>query len=350
MSMADLQSLVDSLGAGRDLRHDEAKAAALDLAAVDSTDEVKAAFLSALAKKGETSAEIAAFAEAFRTLALDPGVSDLAPRAVDVVGTGGDHSGGFNISSLVTLVVASAGVPVMKHGNRGITSKSGSADLFAALGVRLDGSPALLRSALEALGYTFYFAPAWHPAFKRIAPVRKLLAARGERTVFNILGPLLNPGRPAHILLGAASPALVEKLADALEVLGTPAALAVHGVIAPGRGIDELTSTTVNLVRGAGRLRSLRAEWTPEDLGLAVSPFSDIAGGDVEANLATTTALAAGAGPRGLVDTIALGSAAALWLAGARPSVAGAIGEARDLLLGGAVRQKIADTRDFYAG
>ncbi len=348
--MALLQTLVDSLGAGRDLEREEARAAALDLASDQSSDDVKAAFLSALAKKGESPAEIAAFAAAFRSLALDPGVSDLAPRAVDIVGTGGDHSGGFNISSLVTLVVASAGVPVMKHGNRGITSKCGSADLFAALGVKLDASPELLRSALEALGYTFYFAPAWHPAFKRIGPVRKLLAARGERTVFNILGPLLNPGRPAHIIIGAASPALVEKLADALEVLGTPAGLAVHGVIAPGRGIDELTSTTVNLVRGVGRLRSLRAEWTPEDFGLAVAPFSDIAGGDVEANLATATALAAGGGSRGLVDTIALGSATALWLAGGRPSVGEAIGEARDLLLGGAVRQKIADTRDFYAG
>jgi anthranilate phosphoribosyltransferase len=347
--MAPLQSLVEKLVARRDLDREEARAAALDLASDQSSDEVKASFLSALAKKGETPAEIAAFATAFRALALDPGVSDLAPRAVDIVGTGGDHSGGFNISSMVTLVVASAGVPVMKHGNRGITSKCGSADLFAALGVKLDASPALLRGALEALGYAFYFAPAWHPAFKRIGPVRKLLAARGERTVFNILGPLLNPGRPAHLLLGAASPAMVEKLADALEALGTPAGLAVHGVIAPGRGIDELTSSTVNVVRGAGRLRSVRGEWTPEDLGLAVAPFSDIAGGDVEANLATAMALAAGSGPRGLADTIALGGAAALWLTGARPGVRESIGEARDLLLGGAVRQKIADTRDFFA-
>ncbi len=347
--MADLQSLVDSLVAGRDLQQEEARAAALDLASERPTDEVKAAFLSALARKGETSAEIAAFAETFRALALDPGVGHLAPQAVDIVGTGGDHSGAFNISTMATLVVASAGVPVMKHGNRGITSKCGSADLFAAMGVKLDASPAVLRGALETLGFAFYFAPAWHPAFKRIAPVRKLLAARGERTVFNVLGPLLNPGRPAHILLGAASPALVEKLADALEALGTPAGVAVHGVIAPGRGIDELTSATVNVVRGVGRLRSTRAEWTPEALGLTVSPFADLAGGDVEANLATATALAAGGGPRGLADTIALGGAAALWLAGGRPSVKDSIGEARELLLGGAVRQKIAATRDFFA-
>jgi anthranilate phosphoribosyltransferase len=348
--MGDLQSLTISLGAGRDLTADEISGAADALASEQPSDDAKAGFLSALARKGETSAEIAAFAGAFRALALDPGVADWSSRAVDIVGTGGDHAGGFNVSSMVTLVVACAGVPVMKHGNRGITSKCGSADLFAAMGVRLDASPEKLRGALATLGYAFYFAPSWHPAFKRIAPVRKMLAARGERTVFNILGPLLNPGRPANVLLGAASPALVDKLAEALDALGTASALAVHGIIGPGRGIDELTSATVNMVRGAGRLRAIRGEWTPESLGLAVSPFADIVGGDIEANLALATALAAGGGPRGLADTIALNGAVALWIAGARPDVRGSIGEAREILLGGAVRRKIADTRDFYGG
>jgi len=346
--MGDLQTLTTALGAGRDLTSDEVNGAAAALASDGPPDGVKAEFLSALARKGETSAEIAAFAAAFRALAIDPGADDWSPRAIDIVGTGGDQAGGFNVSSMVALVVACAGVPVMKHGNRGITSKCGSADLFAALGVKLDAPPDKLRSALVALGYAFYFAPLWHPAFKRIAPVRKMLAVRGERTVFNILGPLLNPGRPAHILLGAASPALVGKLADALDALGIGAGLAVHGIIGPGRGIDELTSATRNMVRGAGRLREIRGEWTPESFGLAASPFSDIAGGDIEANLAIAGALAGGGGPRGLADTIALNSAVALWIAGARPDVRGSISETRDILLGGAVGQKIADTRDFY--
>jgi len=346
--MADLVSLTASLGTGRDLSADEVSGAAAALASAEPADEVKAEFLSALARKGETSAEIAAFAVAFRALAVDPGAGDWASRAVDIVGTGGDHSGGFNVSSLAALVVACAGTPVMKHGNRGITSKCGSADLFAAIGVRLDATPETMRSALGALGFAFYFAPAWHPAFRRIGPVRKLLAARGERTVFNILGPLLNPGRPAHVLLGASSPALVDKLADALDALGTRSGLAVHGIIGPGRGIDELTSATLNRVRGAGRLREVRGEWTPESFGLAFAPFSDIAGGDIEANLSLANALADGGGPRGLADTIALNSAVALWVAGARPDARGAIDEARDLLLGGAVRQKMADIRDFY--
>ena len=348
--METLLSLTGALGGGRDLSADEAREAAVELAADAPSDESKAAFLSALARKGETASEIAAFAGYFRTLALDPGMSAWSGRAIDIVGTGGDHAGGFNVSSLVTLVVASAGVPVMKHGNRGITSKCGSADLFAALGVTLDAPPERLREALAALGYVFFFAPSWHPAFKRIGPVRKLLAARGERTVFNILGPLLNPGRPSHVILGAATPELAAKLADALEALGTPAGLAVHGVIEKGRGIDELTSATQNLVRGVGRLRALREEWAPETFGLTQSPFTDIMGGDVSVNLAIATELSEGRGPRGLADTIALNSAVALWVTGARTSVRSAVGEARDLLLGGAVKRKIADTRDFFRG
>ena len=343
-----LSTLTASLGSGHDLSAEEAASAAAAMASDGPSDDARALFLSALSRKGETAAEIAAFARTLRELATDPGISQWSSRALDIVGTGGDHSGGFNVSSMVALVVACAGVPVMKHGNRGITSKCGSADLFEALGVQLVAPPALLRAAIARLGFVFLFAPNWYPAFKRIAPVRKRLAASGERTIFNVLGPLLNPGRPAHVLLGAATPALVEKLADALEDLGTPAALAVHGIIAPGLGIDELTTATTNLVRGVGRLRSTRGAWKPESFGLAVSPFSDVAGGDIGANVATAGSLARGGGPRGLSDTIALNAAAALWVAGARPDVRGAVAEARELLLGGAVLRKMDDTRDFY--
>jgi anthranilate phosphoribosyltransferase len=347
--MGDLATLAAQLRAGRDLTGAEADSAAGALASEGPSDEAKADFLSALAGKGETVSEIVSFAQAFRALARDPGVSDWSARSVDIVGTGGDHSGGFNISSVVTLVVASAGVPVMKHGNRGITSKCGSADLFAGFGVDLEAPPEKLRAALGSLGYVFFFAPLWHPAFRRVGPARKILAARGERSVFNILGPLVNPGRPAHVLLGAASPQLAAKLAMALDQLGAGAGLAVHGVISPGKGIDELTTATPNIVHGAGRLKSVDGVWTPESFGLERSPFSDIAGGDLAQNLAIVEKLASGGGPRGLADTVALNSAVALWIAGARPDVRGAVAEARDLLLGGAVRQRLADTRDFYA-
>src|SRR6185436_16178050 len=211
---------------------------------------------------------VAAFASAFRSRAVNPGVEAWAPRAIDIVGTGGDHAGGFNISSLVVLVLASTGVTVMKHGNRGITSKCGSADLLGELGVKLDAPPEKLRRALDELGFVFFFAPGYHPTFKHIGPVRKALAARGQRTVFNILGPLINPGRPAHVLLGSFSAAWVPKLADALHALGAQAGLAAHGVIAADRGIDEMTTATMNRVRGFGRLRDVDAVWHAKDFGL----------------------------------------------------------------------------------
>ena len=346
--MSTLAELTHSLTGGRNLAAGEVEHAAAALAATEETDDAKAAFLSALAKKGETPAEVAAFAASFRARAINPGVEAWAPRAIDIVGTGGDHAGGFNISSLVVLVLASAGVTVMKHGNRGITSKCGSADLLAALGVNLEASPDKIRGALDALGFAFFFAPAYHPTFKHIAPVRKALAARGQRTVFNILGPLINPGRPAHLLLGVFAEAWVEKLAAALDTLGAQTGVAAHGVIAPGRGIDELTTASVNRVRGFGGRREVDGQWRAEDFGLTPARFDDLLGGDLAANLAIVDALLAGRGPAGLVDTIVLNAAVAMWIVGQTPGVRDGLAPARDLLLGGAVKKKIAATREFY--
>ena len=346
--MSTLAELTAHLSAGRNLAPAQVEAAAAALAAPADPDETKAEFLSALAKKGETPAEIAEFAKAFRGRAVNPGVEPWAARAIDIVGTGGDHAGGFNISSLVVLVLASAGVIVMKHGNRGITSKCGSADLLGALGVNLEAPPEKLRRALDELGFVFFFAPAYHPAFKHIAPVRKALAARGQRTVFNILGPLINPGRPAHVLLGSFSAAWVPKLAEALDALGASAGLAAHGSIDLERGIDEITTATTNRVVGFGRQRDVAGDWQAADFGLPRAPFADLAGGDVQANLAIVDALLAGRAPAGLVDTIVLNAAVALWLVGRVREVREGLEPARDLLLGGAVKNKIAATREFY--
>ncbi|MEN9661513.1 MAG: anthranilate phosphoribosyltransferase [Verrucomicrobiota bacterium] len=345
----DLAPLTIRLQARQDLAAAEVAAAATALASPAVPDTDKAAFLTALADKGETVGEVAAFAVAFRGMAVNPGVEAWASRAIDVVGTGGDHAGGFNISSLVVLTLASAGVPVMKHGNRGITSKCGSADLLAGLGVNLQAPPEKLRQALTELGYAFFFAPAYHPAFKHIAPVRKQLAEQGRRTVFNILGPLINPGRPAHVLLGVFAEAWVPRLAGALDQLGIEAGLAAHGIIAAGRGIDELTTATVNQVRGSGRLAAIDGQWKAEDFGLTAAPFEDLLGGDLETNLAIVEAILAGRGPAGLVDTIVLNAATGLWITGRVPTVRDGLGLAREKLLGGAVRAKIAATREFFA-
>ena len=349
--MPELHELTPRLRQGLELSAAEvsAAAAALTEAMDDSGDAVKVEFLRALSDKGETAAEIAAFAEAFRGRALDPGVSEYAPRAIDVVGTGGDHTGAFNISSLVVLTLACAGVPVMKHGNRGVTSKCGSADLLAGLGFKIDASPEKLREALRELGYVFFFAPGFHPAFKHIAPARKRLAAEGRRSIFNVLGPLINPGRPAHVLMGVFSEAWTPKLAETLHRLGATGGLAAHGRIDAERGVDELTSATDTRVCGFGRNRDLDTVWRPEELGVRRANFSELLGGDLAANLEIVDALLSGHGPAGLADTVAINASVGLWICGLAPTPAEAVGHARELLVGGAVKAKIAATREFFA-
>ncbi len=346
--MPDLAPLTQQLRAAQDLQDDQIVFAADALAAENVAAEAKADFLAAWSDKGESAAEIAALARAFRTKAIDPGVEAFSAEAIDFVGTGGDHSGGFNISSMVVLTLAASGVKVMKHGNRGMTSACGSADLLAALGVKLDAPAEQLQGALAELGYCFFFAPAYHPAFKHIVPVRKALAAQGRRTVFNILGPTINPGRPAHVVLGVFSPVWVERMADVLNRLDTTAGLAVHGVIGEGKGIDEITTATQNQVRGVGRLADLATTWSAADFGLSPCDFSDLQGGDVEHNVGIVNAILEGKGPRGLVDTIVLNAAIGLWVTGKVGSAQEGLAIARDSLLGGGVRAKIAATREFF--
>lgn len=346
--MHELLPLIASLRSGQSLNRDEIRRAAAALAAAEVAEEDKAEFLRAFGDKGETPEEVAALAEAFRERAIDPGLARWSARAVDVVGTGGDHAGGFNISSLVVLTLACAGVPVIKHGNRGVTSKCGSADLFAAFGVNLTASPEQLDRALEQLGFAFLFAPNYHPAFRHVVPVRKTLAAEGRRTVFNIMGPLINPARPAHVILGCYSEEWTPRLAHALGSLGCAAGLVVHGRLDAGKGIDELTTASDNRVCGCGRFADLSAVWRPEDFGLRRAPFSELAGGDLPTNIAIVQAVLEGRGPAGLVDTVALNAAVALWITGRMSSVADGLGFSKELLLGGAVRRRLDATREFY--
>lgn len=347
-SMRDLPELTLRLKQNPELEIDDATDAAAALASPEVADEAKVDFLIALGDKGETAAEIAAFARAFRARAIDPGLSRWSSESIDIVGTGGDHAGGFNISSLVTLTLASLDVKVMKHGNRGITSKCGSADLLAALGFELEASPEQLQQAMRDLGYVFLFAPAFHPAFKYIAPVRRRLAEQGRRSVFNILGPLINPGRPAQVLLGVFSAVWVPRLAAVFDLLGVEAGLAAHGILGGDRGIDELTTATPNRVCGFGRLSAIDGVWQGNEHGFPVASFDDLRGGDLMTNLAIVDATLAGRGPAGLVDTVVLNTATALWICGRVPSIREGAGPAREALLGGAVAGKIADTRAFF--
>ncbi|RME72181.1 MAG: anthranilate phosphoribosyltransferase [Verrucomicrobia bacterium] len=344
----DLASLAASIDAGAELTPEQVRFAASQLAGSDAAPTAKEIFLESLARRGETPGEIAGFAVAFRELARDPGLGEWAPRAIDVCGTGGDKSGSFNISTVVGFVLAAAGVPVIKHGNRSITSKCGSADLLERLGIRLDVEGDRLRRSMEALNFVFLFAPAYHPAFREIVPVRKALAARGVRTVFNLLGPLLNPARPAHQIMGIFSEAFVGAAAGALDQLGLEAGYVVHSVDEEGHAYDELTACGRDIAVGFGRLRGTRIDAESEAFGVPRGRTADLAGGDVEANVRLLDEMLAGNGPRALVDSILLNAAAGLHAVGRVESIAAGIEPARELLTGGAVRSWLDRARAFY--
>ncbi len=345
----DLSAQTRSVLSGQELQAPEVVEVARALAEPGVSQASKEAFLEALARRGETPGEIAAFAEAFRELARSPGLEPWAPVAIDVCGTGGDKSGSFNISTAVSFVLAAAGIPVIKHGNRSITSHCGSADILEALGIRIDLEPAALQAAMESLNFVFLFAPAYHPAFKEIGPVRRALGARGARSIFNVLGPLLNPARPAMQLMGIYADALVPTIASALDRLGLAGGLVVHGTGPDGRVFDELTATGPNRACGFGRLRAIDLSFTAADAGVEPARVSDLAGGNAAANAAILARLLAGEAPRGLVDTVALNAAAGLYVTGRYGSIREAVPEARDLLVGGAVAEWLARARTFFA-
>lgn len=306
-------------------------------------------FLLALAEKGETVAEVAAFARVFRARAVDPGLDDWAARGIDIVGTGGSGSGGYNVSSVAACIVAAAGVPVLKHGNRAITSQSGSADFLAACGIPLEADPARLRASLEHLNFCFFFAPAFHPAFKEIMPVRRELAAAGRKTVFNILGPLINPARPHQQMLGVFTADWVAPLARVLGQLGVRRGLAVHSRLADGRNMDELTTAGANRVCGMGGLAAVDTTWQPVELGFGPAAAADLNGGSPAENLELLRAILAGRGRPGLVDTIVLNAAAAFWIMRVTDDLAAGCALARQVLLDGALAAWLEKVRAFHA-
>jgi len=346
--MPTLEDLLTKVEAREDLTSVEASKAALAMAETAASVEWKERFLLALAEKGESPEEVAAFAQTFRELARDPGLGDAAREAIDIVGTGGDHSGSFNISTTVCFIVAAAGVPVLKHGNRSVTSKCGSADLLEAVGIPMDAPLEVLHESMRKLHFAFFFAPNWHPAFKEIVPVRKKLAAEGKRTIFNILGPLINPCRPGRQLLGVFSADWVKPLAGALEKLDVERGMVVHGMVSGDGVMDELTCSGLNRVAGVGKLGELDQTWAPEDFKLEPCAQSDLQGGDLERNLEILQSLLEGKAPKGLRHTVLWNAGAALWIAEKVRSLEEGIIHARGLLEGGAVAAWLERAAAFY--
>jgi anthranilate phosphoribosyltransferase len=276
--------------------------------------ESRAEFLQALHRRGETPNEISKFVEILLERAIK--LPFTGQGAIDVCGTGGDKAGFFNISTAVMFVAAGAGARVIKHGNRGITSKSGGADVLEALGVRIDRSPEIAEQALQNAGCCFLFAPACHPAFKAVVPVRKLLAERGQASIFNILGPLLNPARPEFQLAGVFDPKLTSTYAGVFKNLGRTRAWAVHGTGPDGLRLDEVSpfgKTQVHAFEN-GTLREFEIDPTDFDLG-PIAP-TDLLGGDATTNAGILLSILDGTNRSAPRSAVLLNAAAALTVAG----------------------------------
>lgn len=299
-----------------------------------------AAMVSALKARGESPEEIAGAAEALRRSARPfprPGYA-----FADTCGTGGDGVGTFNVSTATALIAAELGLPVAKHGNRSVSSRCGSADVLEAAGVRLDAMPEVARRCLDEIGVCFLFAPAYHAGVRHATPVRRAL---GTRTIFNLLGPLANPSRPAIQLMGVYDPALCAPLATTLGLLGAEAALVVHGT-----GLDEIAlhGATVGALWRDGRLTEL--EITPEEAGLTRRPLAALAGGEPEANLDLLRALLEGRGDEAHRDAVALNAGALLWIARRAETLADGAAAAREAIAGGGAAARLARWAELSHG
>jgi anthranilate phosphoribosyltransferase len=326
---AALAAVVD----GRSLDVDEARLAMGAVMDGDATPAQLAALLVALRMRGETVEELAGFASAMRERVLRV---EAPEGTIDVVGTGGDGSGTFNISTATALLVASTGVPVAKHGNRAITSRSGSADVLDALGVRIDHDADSAGESMRRLGFAFLFAPTFHPAMRHAGPTRREI---GVRTAFNLLGPLTNPAGARRALLGVADPRSAERIAQVAALLGTDRTMVVHGA-----GVDELpldgSGVIHDVIGGEVEVRAV----DPAAFGLRRAATAELAGGTGEENAALIEAIFAGEGGPNR-DVVLLNAGAALVVADVATDLRDGIAAARNALETGMPRDLLVMLR-----
>ena len=344
-----MQVLIQQLEALQPLTPRQIAEASAFLVDPNPTAETKAMFLKALNQKGETPDEIAGFVTEFLKLAVDPGIDRkaLPGPMLDVVGTGGDKLNLFNVSTTAMFIMAAGGVCMVKHGNRGITSKSGGADVLEALGVRIDLPPEKLARCVQEVGVGFVFAPIYHPAFAAVKDARALLAKEGKRSIFNILGPLMNPARPDFQLIGVFDKALTSPFATILQKLGRKAAWVVHGTTEDGRGMDELSTLGVNEVTTlqGGTIESLKLD--PATLGFAKARIDDLAGGEAAVNADLLEGILAGRikGPKR--DIAVLNAAAGFVITGIRDGIEAGKAYAEELLDRGAALAKLREMQNL---
>ena len=344
-----MQDLIQHLNARQDLNAKQIADAAAFLVDPNPGDEVKAAFLSALAAKGETPDEIAGFVTEFLKLAVDPGIDakSLPGPTLDVVGTGGDKLNLFNVSTTAMFILAGGGVCVVKHGNRGITSKSGGADVLEALGIKIDLPPEKLAQCVQQVGAGFVFAPLYHPAFAAVKGARGVLAKQGKRSIFNILGPLLNPARPDYQLIGVFEKSLTVPFARIVQKLGRKGAWIVHGSTADGRGMDELSTLGGNDIAKLEHGTISEMHLDPATADFAAAKLEDLAGGDAAENADTLEGILAGRikGPRR--DIAVLNAAAGFMITGIADSLNTGRKLAEEVIDRGAAHVRLRAMQDF---
>jgi anthranilate phosphoribosyltransferase len=336
-----LRDTLESLLSGKSLSEAEAGDLLRALTNAETAPAMSGALLSALRGKGVTADEVRGFARAMRELARRPAIPPN-PSAIDIVGTGGDSSGSFNLSTGAALLTAACGVDVVKHGNRSVSSKSGSADVLEQLGLKLPLDEAAAGACLLATRFTFLFAPHYHPAMKAVAPIRQ---AMGVRTVFNILGPLTNPAAPRFQLTGAFNLPTAQLMADALSGLPIDRAFVVHGA----EGWDEPTPLgpfTVLDVRSGKVSAEIRS---PSDYGLDLCGARDLAGGDSATNARALRAVLCGEENGAHRDALLLGTSLALEIVGKVQDPREGVRVAREAIDSGAARRMLESLAAFGA-
>ena len=331
------QEAILALNSFRDLSREQSASVMRAIMAGEATPAQVGAILTGLSMKGPKSQELAGFAATMREFAV-PFPHGLDGPCIDTCGTGGDGSGTFNVSTAAAFVVAGTGLPVVKHGNRSVTSRCGSADVLPALGARLEIPPERMVAVLRSTGIAFLFAPLYHPAMKRVQGIRQEL---GFRTVFNLLGPLTNPAGARIQLLGVYHPDLIGTMAGVLRLLGTDRAMVVHG-----GGLDEITTTGPTRVAeiAEGGIREYTID--PGDFGIPLSGLTDLQGGDASENARILEEVLSGenGAPR---DAVLLNAGAAIYLGGIAGTLAGGIACAEEAIDSGMALEKL---RDFIDG
>ena len=346
---SDLKALIEKLRNGVDLNPGDVDLAVVQLLSDQVDDELKAEFLTVLHKKGETAEEMVAFVKQLMKRAVDPMIdpAQLPGPMIDICGTGGDGLDFFNVSTTAMFVVAAGGAVVVKHGNRRVTSSCGSADVLEQLGIAIDLAPEQLQESLKRHGLGFVFARSYHPAFRALAQMRERLARQNMRTVFNLLGPLLNPARPARQLIGVFDPRLTGIFAEALRQLERERAWVVHGLGDNGAGMDDISisgaTTVAELADGKVSSAILDVSW----LGIPRAAVGELQGGDARENAATIDGILSGKISGAKRDMTIVNAAGGFVVAGLARDLKEGIDLAREEIDSGRALEKLRALQNF---